>query len=319
MKISRGSAVSRRSRGKLCTAAAAAGLAFIALAAAGCSSNSSPSAASTPSGASSASAPAKASGPVDVLYAGSLVDLMQKQVGPGFQQAAGYTVTGFSAGSTALATQIKGKVHQGDVFISASPKVNASLEGAANGNWVSWYATFATAGLVLGYNPGSKFASALKTKPWYQVITEPGFRLGFTDPATDPKGVLAVKAMTDTASRMNLPALKALSSKTSDLFPEETLVGRLQSGQLDAGFFYTSEAVAANIQTVPLTGEDLKASYTLTVLNNAPHQASAVAFIKYLLGSGGQASLKQDGFTLVTPPTVTGTGVPAGLGSVLSP
>jgi hypothetical protein len=34
-------------------------------------------------------------------------------------------------------------------------------------------------------------------------------------------------------------------------------------------------------------------------------------------GGSGRAAV-QDGFTLVSPPTVTGTGVPSGLSSVLS-
>ena len=292
----------------------------IPLAAAGCSSSGSSSAASGGAGGTSAAASPSAtgSGPVNVLYAGSLVDLMQKRIGPAFQQATGYSVTGFSAGSKDLAAEIKGKVHQGDVFISASPEVNATLEGAANGNWVSWYGTFATSALVIGYNANSKFANDLKTMPWYKAITQPGLKLGFTDPATDPKGVLAVQAMTDTAASQKLPALKALSASKSDIFPEETLVGRLQSGQLDAGFFYTAEAAAANIPTVPLTGEDLKATYTITVLNKAPHEAAAEAFVTYLLGTDGQAALKKDGFTLVSPPTVTGSGMPSWLSGVLS-
>jgi len=298
----------------------------IPLAAAGCSSSSSSSAASGGSSSTSAagspsaaaSSSATGSGPVNVLYAGSLVNLMQKQVGPAFQQATGYSVTGFSGGSKDLAAEIKGKVHQGDVFISASPKTTKTLVGAAGGNWVSWYGTFATSPLVIGYNANSKFANDLKTMPWYKAITQPGLKLGFTDPATDPKGVLAAQAMTDTAKSKNLPALAALSTNKSDIFPEETLVGRLQSGQLDAGFFYTAEATAANIPTVPLTGEDLKATYTITILNKAPHEAAAEAFVKYLLGPDGQAVLKQDGFTLVSPPTVTGSGVPSGLSSVLS-
>ncbi|MGD0239496.1 MAG: extracellular solute-binding protein [Streptosporangiaceae bacterium] len=299
----------------------------IPLAAAGCSSSSSSSTASggasssTPAGSPSASASSSptGSGPVNVLYAGSLVDLMQKQIGPAFQTATGYSVSGISAGSKDLATEIKGKVHQGDVFISASPKVNATLEGASNGSWVSWYGTFATSALVIGYNPKSKFATDIKTMPWYKAITEPGIRVGFTDPATDPKGVLAVQAMTDFAKSKNLPALKTLSTDKSDIFPEETLVGRLQAGQLDAGFFYTAEATAASIPTVPLTGEDLKATYTITILNKAPHEAGAEAFVNYLLGSGGQAALKQDGFVLVSPATVTGSGVPSSLQSVLPP
>lgn len=260
----------------------------------------------------------KGSGPVNVLYAGSLVNLMEKQVGPSFNAATGYRFTGFSGGSTTLATQIKAKVHQGDVFISASPDVNASLEGPANGNWVSWYATYSSSPLVIGYNPNSKFAADLKTKPWYQVITEPGFRLGNTDPAADPKGKLAVKALTTAATTENEPMLKTLASSTANQYPEETLVGRLQAGQLDAGFFYSSEAVAANIPTVPLTGQDLKATYTVTVLNQAPHAAGAEAFVSYLLGPAGQAALSKDGFVLTTPPKVTGSGVPASLNSVLS-
>lgn len=301
----------RSSRWRL---AAAGGIACVGLAAAACSSSPG---SSSPSAATSASPAATGSGPVSVLYAASLQGMMQNQVGPAFQTSSGYTVSGVAAGSKALASEIKGKVHQGDVFISASPKVNTSLEGAKNGNWVSWYATYATSGLVLGYNANSKFASDLKTKPWYQVLTEPGIKVGFTDPATDPKGVLSAQALNDTAKSKNLSALSALAGNKSDVFPEETLVGRLQSGQLDAGFFYTSEANAAKIPTVPLTGTDLKATYTITILNNAPHEAAAEAFVSYLLGPSGQAVLKQDGFTLVSPYKVSGSGVPAGLSSLL--
>jgi molybdate/tungstate transport system substrate-binding protein len=256
-------------------------------------------------------------GQVDVLYAGSLVSLMQNQLGPAVKDATGHSVTGFSGGSTALATQIKGKVHAADVFISASPDVNASLQGSANGNWESWYATFATSELVLGYNPKSKFAAELKSKPWYQVVTERGFRLGSTDPATDPKGTLAQQALTDTAARQHDAALTRLAGNKSTVYPEETLVGRLQSGQLDAGFFYTSEASAAKIPTVPLTGEDLKATYTVTILNRAPHDEAARDFVAYLLGAKGRKLLERDGFTLVNPPQVTGSGVPKSLRAVL--
>ena len=120
---------------------AVVGLAFVGLAAAGCSSSSSSStsAASSPSASGAASSPAASSaatgsGAVNVLYAGSLVNLITKQVGPAFQTASGYSVTGKGAGSTALVTDIKGKIDKGDVFISASPKATATLMGSANGD-----------------------------------------------------------------------------------------------------------------------------------------------------------------------------------------
>jgi molybdate/tungstate transport system substrate-binding protein len=265
-----------------------------------------------------ASGPAHGSGPVDVLYAGSLVNVFEKQIGPAFNAATGFDFQGFAAGSTALANEIKGKVRQGDVFVSASAEANHSLMGSANGNWVSWYVTFATSPLVIGYNPHSKFAQDLKTKPWYEVITQPGFLIGRTDPVSDPKGKLTVMALEAAAKTYNAPALLDITKTDSNVYPEETLVGRLQSGQLDAGFFYTSETTAANIPTVELTGMDYKATYTVTVLNQAPHQVGGESFATYLLGPEAQATLTKSGFHLVQPPKVTGTGVPASVSGAIS-
>jgi ABC-type Fe3+ transport system substrate-binding protein len=53
------------------------------------------------------------------------------------------------------------------------------------------------------------------------------------------------------------------------------------------------------------------------VLNNAPHQAAAQAFLTYLLSPAGAAVLKAQGLALTTPPTVSGT-VPSSLQGVLS-
>lgn len=260
-----------------------------------------------------ASAAKRGSGAVNVLYAGSLVDLMQNQMGPAFKAATGYTLNGFAAGSTALAAQIKGKVRRGDVFISASPTVNKQLEGTGNGGWVSWYVSFADSPLVIGYNPHSRFAAQLKTRPWYQVVTEPGFLLGRTDPATDPKGKLTVDALRAAATRYHQPALDGIAASTAGVYPEESLVGRLQAGQLDAGFFYTSETTAASIPTVAVTGQDLKATYTVTVLNGAPDEAGARAFVEYLFSPAAQALLRRAGFQLVQPAQVSGGRVPAAI------
>jgi molybdate/tungstate transport system substrate-binding protein len=294
----------------------------VALLAAACSSStkvSAPTSLPTPTSSTPASAAPKGSGPVDVLYAGSLVDLMTKDIGPGFESATGYTFNGTSGDSGSLANEIKGKTIVGDVYISANPSKNTGLEGASNGNWVSWYALFATSPLVLGYNPKSKFAQDLKTEPWYEVLAQPGILVGRTDPATDPKGVLTVTALEEAAKTYNLPALTHLATEPSNVFPENTLVGRLQSGQLDVGFFYGVEAAAANIATVPLTGipSGLEAKYTVTVLNNAPHMSGGNAFVEYLLGSQGSAALTKAGMTLLQPVSVSGT-PPSSLQGVLS-
>lgn len=244
---------------------------------------------------------------------------MNSTVGPAFHSATGYTFNGTSGDSGSLANEIKGKTVVADVYISASPSKNALLEGASNGNLVSWYAEFASSPLVLGYNPDSKFAQDLKAEPWYQVLAQPGILVGRTDPATDPKGALTVTALQDAATSYNLPALKTLATESSNVFAENTLVGRLQAGQLDAGFFYGVEAAAGNIATVPLSGvpNNLAAHYTITVLSNAPHLAGADAFLAYMLGSQGAAALTKEGTDPMKPLVVSGT-PPAALQGVLS-
>ena len=297
--------------------ALAAAVVGVTLLAAGCSSSSSSDAASSSTTPTPTSTIARGTGTVSVLYAGSLLNLMEKSVGPDFDTATGYTFQGTGMGSGALATLIKGKTTKADVFISASPKTNELLEGDANGNWVSWYATFASSKLVLGINPKSSFAAELKSKPWYDVVGETGFKLGSTDALTDPKGALSVQALDSAATTENKPALAALAKSYNNVQPEESLVGRLQAGQLDAAFFYASEAKAANIETIPLTGQDLAAKYTITEVAGAPNSAGAESFIEYLLGSKGQAAMKKLGYDITSPATVTGTGVPKALDSVL--
>ena len=242
---------------------------------------------------------ASGSGPVDVLYAGSLLDLMQNQIAPAFHRATGYSVVGIANGSTALASEIKGGTEVADVFVSAAPSVNRELEGAANGNWISSYRVIGRSALVLGYNPSSRFAATLRTTPWYDVVGRAGFLLGRTDPASDPKGVLAVSALREAARRFHRPALAALATSTSNVFTETSLVGELDAGQLDAGFFYAVEASAAHLKTVALAGTHLAGTYTAAVVNRAPHGRAARAFVAFLLGARGRAILLHHG---ITPP-----------------
>jgi molybdate/tungstate transport system substrate-binding protein len=249
---------------------------------------------------------ALASGTVNVLYAGSLVNLMEHGVGPAFDKTTGDTFQGFAGGSNLLANQIKGKLRQGDVFISANPKVNDSLMGARNGDWVSWYVTFAQSPLVIGYNANSKFAADFKSKPWYQVLQEPGIKLGRTDPKLDPKGRLTLELMQKAAAFYKVPNLEQTvlgdAENPAQVLPEETLVGRLQSGQVDAGFFYSTETSDAKIPAVQLPADIApKAVYTITILHGAPNAGGAEQFVSFLLGPVGQSLMKEHGMGVEKP------------------
>lgn len=259
-------------------------------------------------------------GTATVLYAASLEDLMTNKIGPSFQDATGDTFQGQGANSGTIANGLVSKTMTGDVFISAAAAANAPLMAAANGDLVSWYITFASTKLLIAYNANSQFARDFKSKPWYQVLQEPGIKVGRTDPTTDPKGALTVKALTTAQSEYNLPntfAAGVLAS--SQVYPEAALVGDLQSGQLDAGFFYSVEASAADITTTVSLGKaEQSAAYTITLLNNAPNKKAGTDFIVYLLGKDGVKQMKSVGLT-VQSYVVTGdrTDIPKAVQSLL--
>jgi molybdate/tungstate transport system substrate-binding protein len=259
--------------------------------------------------ASGAAAPTAATvaakGKVTAIFAGSLVNVMEKAIGPEFTAATGYPFEGFGGGSNEDANAIKGEVRQGDVFISAAASADHELEGAANGNWVSWYSTFTSSDLVLGYDPRTKLGKQLAAgKPWYKVITEPGIIVGRTDPKADPKGRLTVEALDAAARKLHDSALTRALSKFP-IFEETSMLARLQAGQLDAGFFYVVEAKTAHVPTVPLTPIYKYADYTLTLLNNAENQSGAEALVAFLLSPKRKAVEKRYGL-VPTKPTFSG-------------
>jgi molybdate/tungstate transport system substrate-binding protein len=255
---------------------------------------------------------------VSAIFAGSLVDIMEKSFGPEFTAASGYPFEGFGGGSNEDAAQIKGKIRQGDVFVSAAASADQELEGAANGDWASWYSTFTSSNLVLGYDPKTKFGRHLAAgKPWYEVLTEPGIVVGRTEPKADPKGKLTVEALDAAARKLHDPKLlKAL--KGFPVFEETSMLARLQAGQLDAGFFYVVEAKIAHVPTVPLTPVYKYADYTITLLNNAENQAGAEALVSFLLSPKRKAVEKQYGLVPIKPQfSGSAAAVPASLRAIV--
>lgn len=276
-----------------------------------------------------------------MAYAASLSNIMENSVKPAFSQSTGYTYQGEAKGSSALVNEIKGKLSSPDVFISANPMLNAQLIGAANGSYASWYLSFARTEMVIGYNPNSKFATDFRaaasgSMQWYQVLEEPGLRLGRTDPLLDPKGVNTIYMLELAADYYNQPVLKQKilgdDENTDQVFPEEELVSRLGTGQLDAGFFYVNEVKGPNIPFITLPdqinlGNPALASqyatvswtnpkthtvsrgapivYTVTVLNTAKNSDGGIAFADFLLSSQGQSLLQGQG-VLTTPFTAGG-------------
>jgi molybdate/tungstate transport system substrate-binding protein len=240
-----------------------------------------------------------AQGSVTVLYAGSLVGVMEQAIGPAFTKQTGIGFQGHAGGSKGLAAQIKAGSLHGDVFVSADPRVNADLTGGANGDRVSWYISFAQSPLVLGFSPSSRFAADWQKMPWYEVLMKPGIKIGRTDPNLDPKGALTVELLKKAEASYKKPGLSQ-HVLDAPVLPEETLVSQVQSGALDVGFFYSTETTGAKLPSVGLPSAlTPKAVYTVTILPDAQEPKGADRFVVFLLGPSGRALLEKHGLTAI--------------------
>ena len=277
---------------------------------------------------------------VSVLYAGSLGNLMEMDVGPAFSRATGYKYQGEAKGSLLSANLIKEKLRTPDVFISADPKVNQRLMGNENGDLVRWYATIFGNEMVLGYNPNSRFAAELKQvgtndPRLYQILQEKGFRLGRGDPELEPKGYRTLFLFDLAEKHYQLPGLtqKILNNAEHPtlIFPEEQLVARLEAGQLDAGVFYRNEIAEhqlpfvafprelnlsepdldpyyAGVTYVSPQGAKYAGSaivYSVTIPESARNREGAAALIGFLLSGEGRKIIENHSLRII-PPIVSG-------------
>jgi molybdate/tungstate transport system substrate-binding protein len=325
----------------------------IGIAAAGCgsSSTSNSSGASSSSSASASASASPASGTAKVAYAASLAFLNEKIVGPAFATATGLKYSGTAGPSDGLESEIASKEITPDAFEAVGGDNITPLFP----KFTQWYVQYATTSIVLAYNPKSKYASQLKAiangskpiKDLFPLLETSGFKLGRTDPNTDPQGRAFIYMLELAQKKYHLPSdtvtkiigSPIASAKSSQIFAEASLESTLQSGQLDASSAYlaqakqlhlsyitlpsainlgdAADATAYHNASITITGNVTKHGSPLTVditaINNS---ANGDKFVAYVLSPAGLALHKQGGYTLLKP-TLTGSGAPASVMSEL--
>jgi molybdate/tungstate transport system substrate-binding protein len=236
---------------------------------------------------------------VSVLYAGSLVTPMESSVKDALRKL-GIDFQGEPGGSKALANLVAAGVRSPDVFIYVDPKLVIKFRDR-----VAWAKTFAGTNLGIAWAGGSKYAplfdsvAAGKTS-LEQALQTPGLRIGRTDPKLDPKGEYTVAGMRVWLGRDGARRILGDDENPSQIFPEQDLLARIDTGQADVGFFYRVEAVARGYRFIQLPGDTVftnRINYTLAVMKNAPHPQQAKAFADFILTGPGRAILERAGLT----------------------
>ena len=212
----------------------------------------------------------------------------------------------------------------------------------------TWYLGFVSNQITLAYTSHSKGASQLTPANWYKIVAQPGVHIGRSNPAADPSGYQVLQMLQLANSYYKDPGLSAAVLKNSPdssvAETETSLLGALQSGQIDYLAIYKSNALEDHLKYVTLPPQiDLSDSsmaaayakvtinagslgnltakpiiYGLTIPSNAPDPALAEKFVSFVLSPQGQAIMSSNGFVVISPALAHGT-VPASLQALTTP
>ncbi|MDR4491209.1 MAG: extracellular solute-binding protein [Candidatus Nitrosocosmicus sp.] len=272
---------------------------------------------------------------VFVMYAGSLVKIFEKVIGPAFQNETGYAYVGEGKGSVQVANLIRDGFREPDVFVSAGSVPMMKLMNTTP-PLVDWFLEFGSAEIVIATSPNSPHFSDLEKArkgeiPWFDVVTQDGFKFGRTDPELDPKGYYGIITAELANIYYNNSSIEdrifGEDRNLKQIFPEETLKTVLETGQLDAVIAYKHEAISRGLPYITLPKEinlgdptysDLykRANYTLqsdqktiygepvefsiTIPNTVKNMDGAMSFINFILSKNGSKLLESQGLNSIT-------------------
>ena len=261
----------------------------------------------------------------------------------------GVTIDSKFEGSVALTTEIAGVGAPADVLgVADYSLIPKSLFGAGGKKrFASWYVGFVANAITFAYTDKSKGAAQLTPKNWYQVLAQPGVRIGRSSPDTDPSGYQTLQMLQLANGYYQDPKLSsavlANSPNETAATTETSLLAALQAGQIDYLAIYESDAkqnglkylslppqinlsqagMAKTYGTVsvatasgPRVGKPIV--YGLTVLDNAADKALAEQFAAFVIGPQGQDIMRSNGFVPLLPALSAGA-LPASLAAFATP
>ena len=322
---------------KLCRGGLAVAACLIVTVAAACSSS------STSTGKSSSASPAAsgAQGTLIVFGAGTLATPFAAEIEAFKTANPGVTVhSQFSASGDRVKAITQ--LHQpDDVLGVADYSLIPKLMFPAS---ATWYLGFVSNAITFAYTSHSKGASGLTAANWYKVLAGPGVHIGRSNPAADPSGYQTLQMLQLANGYYHQPDLSASVLKNSPdssvAETETSLIAALQSGQIDYLAIYTSTAQEEHLKYISLppqinlsdptmAAEYAKVSinagslgtltakpiiYGLTIPASAPNAALGEKFIHFVISPQGQAIMRSNGFTVISPALANPQGkVPASI------
>ncbi len=300
-------------------------------------------------GSSSAAGGSGLHGTLIVFGAGTLADPFGKEIAAFRRAHPGVTVRS-QFGASGIMTKDITQLHEpADVLGVADYSLIPRLMFGGSKPLASWYVGFVSNQITFAYTSHSKGAAQLTPGNWYKVLAGPGVRIGRSDPSADPSGYQILQMLQLAQGYYHDPGLSASvlrnSPGSSVATTETSLLGALQSGQIDYLAIYRSSALESHLRYIQLPAQinlsdpALAATYKtvtvhtalgalagkpiiygLTIPSNAPDPALARQFAKFVLSPPGQSIMRGSGFTVISPALAANhSAVPPGLRPMTRP
>ncbi|AGL00400.1 tungstate ABC transporter substrate-binding protein WtpA [Desulfoscipio gibsoniae] len=275
-------------------------------------------------------------GKLIIFHAGSLsvpFDQMEKE----FELLhPGVDVQREAAGSRECAKKVTDLGKPADIVASADYAV---IDNLLIPDFAEWNALFAKNEMVIMYSEHSKYKDEINSDNWPEILLREGVEYGHSDPNADPCGYRALMVWQLAAEHYQISDLyQKLDEKrpARNIRPKETdLLAMVESGALDYLFIYRSVAEQHNMPyvelppqvnlsdlnqaefykqaTVDTTGKQpgevitqvgMPIVYGVTLIKNAPNQANAIEFLKFLLSKDKGLKIMEDNGQPIEDPLV---------------
>ena len=217
---------------------------------------------------------------ITVYAASSLKDVFTL-LGKNFSAANPGTTVTFSFGASSTLGQQLAQGAPADVFASAS---NNTMQAAVTAGAVSSFSVFATNVLEVATppdNPGQ--VQALSD------LARAGVTVAVCQPAV-PCGAAATQLFAKAGLTVH-PVSQEVDVKA--------VLTKVTLGEVDAGVVYVTDVLAAGAKVhgvlIP-AGSNVSTSYPIGVVTASKEQATAAAFVAYVLSPAGSAALTAAGF-----------------------
>jgi molybdate transport system substrate-binding protein len=236
------------------------------------------------SSSSTTTSPGAGSAPLTVFAASSLTKAFT-QIGQDFHTANPEVTVTFDFGSsTDLAAQIQSEGTAG-VFASASGTAMDTIQGDPG---VTDRTNFASNQLVIITPPddpaGISSLNDLTRSGVKLVLAAEGVPVGdYARQALKNAGILS----------------QAMANVVSNEDDDASVVAKVTLGDADAAIVYTSDLASAggSVRSVTIPGAlNVVATYPIAVVTGSSQTDAATAFLNYVVGPTGQATLKEFGF-----------------------